>query len=321
MRGAKQCKPRDRATVSQKQKHDWVWRAFADSAVSHPAKAVACVLALKFHNVGNDKCYPGFTKIAKTTGWSLRAVKGAIVELVAGGWISVSSIGGGSPTCSNRYAFDWKRTITSQSAEPPRQAIDNADETISSNLKSEGANETSPSEVTEIIDENDLTGAGAAPVQELHYTRAGAAHEPLKEPPSPAARGEREKDLSLLALAPDGARAALEEKFSELCELWIRPYGIDKKASLKAFMATCEEHGDRVLAKHGVDIADYILASARNWTAKKAAKWLPKLEEWLAIGLCAGRVRNEQDSNEQDSNPSARRHQGHCPRCPRHPQS
>lgn len=118
-------------------------------------------------------------------------------------------------------------------------------------------------------------------MQELHYTRAGAAHEPLKNHPA-FGGGVREKDFSLLALAPDGARAALEEKFSELCEVWIRPYGIDKKAALKAFVATYEEHGDRVLAKHGVDIADYILASARNWTAKKAAKWLPKLEEWLA---------------------------------------
>jgi hypothetical protein len=163
-----------------------------------------------------------------------------------------SSIGGGSPTCSNRYAFDWKRTINSQSAEAPCQPIDNAHENISSNSKSDGVDETPPSEVTEIIEENDMTRAGAAPVQEVHYTRAGAAHEPLKEPLALLGRGEREKDFS----AACGFAAPLKKeeelaKFSELCDtIWIRPYGTDRKVARKAFVATCEEHGDRVRAEH-----------------------------------------------------------------------
>ena len=114
MKSAKKRKPRGaRVTVTQTQRHAWVWRVFADPALSHPAKDVALVLGLLYFNDGqNGRCNPGYTGIAEATCWARSVVQNAIEELVEGGWISFTSVGGGSEKNTNRYTIHWTRTST-----------------------------------------------------------------------------------------------------------------------------------------------------------------------------------------------------------------
>jgi hypothetical protein len=286
MSGAtKKRKPRAAMTVTSRQKYLWVESVYADPAVSQPAKAVAWALGLKFHNNKTNRCNPGYTGLTKATCLSLRAVKIAIQELGAGGWIAVSSIGGGSPTCTNRYTPDWSRTAT----KAPIQPIDNIDE-------KQGA-KTTTSEAAEINEENDPTGAPPAPVHQMHPTGARRAHEPLKNHRAPSARVVRESKISVALRAPDGALATGEDL--------IRPYGTKKAKAKAAYLTACREHGGEILAGHGVDIADYILASARNWTAKKTARWLPKLEDWLADGAWRNEPSPDKGSTRTNANDDA----------------
>jgi hypothetical protein len=112
-----------------------------------------------------------------------------------------------------------------------------------------------------------LTGAEFALVQDSSKLVQTSAHEPSRT--TRAFRREEREEISCQR-APDGA---LEEKFEQLCAAWPRPYGTNKARALKAFMAVCGEHD-----------ADAVLASAHNWIAVKAARWFPKLEEWLGNG-------------------------------------
>jgi hypothetical protein len=110
-------KKRTRATITQTQRHAWVWRVFADPALSHPAKDVALVLGLLYFNDGqNGRCNPGYTGIANATCWARSAVVEAIEELAVGGWISFTSVGGGTAKNTNRYTIHWSRIATRPAA-------------------------------------------------------------------------------------------------------------------------------------------------------------------------------------------------------------
>jgi hypothetical protein len=120
MSSAKKRKPRARVTVTQTQRHAWVWRVFADPALSHPAKDVALVLGLLYFNDRqNGRCNPGYTGIAKATCWARSVVVEAVEELVVGGWISFTSVGGGTTKNTNRYTIHWSRSATRRPGDEP----------------------------------------------------------------------------------------------------------------------------------------------------------------------------------------------------------
>ena len=89
------------------QKYAFLWRLMADTALSPSAKVVATTLLLKFHNTKTGQCNPSIGALTKTTGLSRRTIFYAITELRDGGWITVESTGGGSPTHTNQYSFDF----------------------------------------------------------------------------------------------------------------------------------------------------------------------------------------------------------------------
>ena len=125
---------RARPTISQADRHKWVWRVFEDPHLSHPAKDVALVLALRFFNDGqNGRCNPGYSGLAKATGWSETAVVDAVEELVQGGWISFTSVGGGTARNTNRYSIDWLRTSTRLPDGSERQP-DSADDSVAARV-------------------------------------------------------------------------------------------------------------------------------------------------------------------------------------------
>ena len=89
------------------QKYAFLWRLMADTVLSPPAKVVATTLLLKFHNTKTGRCNPSIGALTKTTGLSRRTIFYAVTELRDAGWIAVQSTGGGSPTHTNKYSFDF----------------------------------------------------------------------------------------------------------------------------------------------------------------------------------------------------------------------
>jgi helix-turn-helix protein len=252
-----------------KQKFDLMERMMGDQAVSSSAFRVAVALLHKFHNNLTDRCNPGTPEIARVSGLSTRTVFTAIAELKAAGWIIIQSVGGGSKTCTNRYKFDWTRktgNIDVKTEEPIAEHTANTEQPETRHAKSAPLTEN---------------GVG---MQELSPGMQTSAYEPLRTTPPPGG-GVRESKISVALRAPGGALATEEDLatgFKELCQIWIRPYGTNKAKAKATYLTTCAHHGGEILAAHGVDIADLLLVSARNWTAKKTARWLPKLEDWLA---------------------------------------
>jgi hypothetical protein len=178
------------------QKYAFLWRLMADAVISSPAKVVATTLLLKFHNTKTGRCNPSIGALTKTTGLSRRTIFYAVTELRDAGWVAVQSTGGGSPTHTNKYSFDFGGV---RSTAPPTSAQD------------------AP-----------LTGANGAPMHEMPSTGAQFAHEPLRTThPSGGWGGE---EISLRR-APDGAAA----EFEELRQLWQRPYGTNVAKALAAF--------------------------------------------------------------------------------------
>ena len=93
----------------------------ADAALSASAKCVAMTLLLKFHNTKTGQCNPSFAGIAKIIGRSRRAIFPAITELRDGGWITVESTKGGSPTHTNQFKFNFE-TVSSTTHPPVKPA-------------------------------------------------------------------------------------------------------------------------------------------------------------------------------------------------------
>jgi len=89
------------------QKYAFLWRLMADAVISSPAKVVATTLLLKFHNTKTGRCNPSIGALTKTTGLSRRTIFYAVTELRNAGWIAVQSTGGGSPTHTNKFSFDF----------------------------------------------------------------------------------------------------------------------------------------------------------------------------------------------------------------------
>ncbi len=232
-----------RAKHTAPQKFDFLHRLMADKTLSFSAKAIATELLLTFHNANTGRCNPSIAAIAKSTGCSRRTAFSAITELKKAGWITVESTHGGSSSDTNKYTFDFGRV---KSTAPPTGA------------------KNAPH-----------TGAKSARVQDLSSGVQTSAHEPLRTtPPSEEGVG------GPFRRAPDGApegeeedQSTLEPQFEQLCRLWVKPDGINRAKSWKAFRAVCEDHD-----------SDDVLASAGMWVARVESRYLPKLELWLENG-------------------------------------
>src|SRR5277367_5972005 len=83
-----------------------------DTNLSSSAKMVVTSLADDSYNLDTERCNPGFAKIAKNVGRSLRPTKKAIREAKDAGWIAFTSTHGGSEDCTNRYTLVWSKKAT-----------------------------------------------------------------------------------------------------------------------------------------------------------------------------------------------------------------
>jgi hypothetical protein len=83
---------------------------------------------------------------------------------------------------------------------------------------------------------------------------------------------EEETVVEVIDVA-DVAAQELEAQFAQLCELWQKPDGIDRRKALKAFEAVCSEYD-----------GEEVLASAAAWVRTVEPRYLKKLELWLAHG-------------------------------------
>jgi hypothetical protein len=94
-----------------------------DTTLSSSAKMVVWSLADDSYNLETERCDPGFAKIAKNVGRSLRPTKKAIKEAKDAGWITFTSTRGGSEDCSNRYTPVWsKKAVTKPGVGAPYQS-------------------------------------------------------------------------------------------------------------------------------------------------------------------------------------------------------
>lgn len=113
-----------------------------DTSLSPSAKMVVWALADDFYNLDDEQCNAGFTTLGHAVGRKRRSTIDAIQEAEAAGWITISSIGGGSKRSTNRYALAWEKVANSAAPEKPfsepekqsaetEQPTDNIEETVS----------------------------------------------------------------------------------------------------------------------------------------------------------------------------------------------
>jgi hypothetical protein len=143
-----------------------------DATLPPSAKMVVWSLADDFYNLDDEQCNPSFASLARAVGRRSRSVIDAIGEAKAGGWIEVSSIGGGSKRSTNRYTIVWdKRADVTPAAEKTTQPNDDTEETVNE------AGENSQS--AECIDENEAEACsplhGCSPP---HEGMQSSAYEP-----------------------------------------------------------------------------------------------------------------------------------------------
>ncbi len=309
-----------------KPKFDLLWRLMADTTLLPPAKNVAAVLLLKFHNTKTGQCNPSLAAIGESAGRSRRSIIRDVAELEESGWITIESTKGGSSANTNRFKFDFERM--SSSARSGKASANPGQRTDDTDANDEERGQTSPpEEPDDCADEQSRD----AHVEQGQYTEivdqitagpvSGVTPSSGATPDTGDTGGQRgdtvgtrtKKNHSLLRSEGEGGESSAacgfaaplkkeehDAKFEELCQIWFRPYGTNKAKAAKAYLAVCTEHGDRIRTEHGGEIADLLLASARNWTTKKAARWIPKLEEWLENGAW----QNEPESD-KGARPSA----------------
>jgi hypothetical protein len=251
-----------------------------DTTLQPSAKMVVWSLAEDFYNLDDERCNPSFASLARAVGRRQRSVIDAIGEAKAGGWIEVSSIGGGSKRSTNRYTIVWdKRTDVTpeQAAEETNKPIDDIEETVSA--------ATENSVASEIIDENEIDVCsplhGCSP---LHEGMQSSAYEP-----TPNLKGEEEEEDAAVAARGFAAPPLAEEDemaFQQLWEMWqprerFYPRG-DLAKSREAFATICTEHGEEIRNTYGMEPRDLILARAKFWLdGIEGPKFLKTLEAWL----------------------------------------
>jgi hypothetical protein len=265
---------------------------------------VVWALADDFYNLDTEQCNAGFTSLGHAVGRKRRSTISAIDEAKEAGWITVSSIGGGSKRSTNRYALVWEKVASSAAPEKPfsesknpsaeaEQPTDNVEETVEA---PEAAQTQPPSfqegEYTEIVEENEKEGCST--LHQCTETSVGVqypAHEPnlnLEE----VKEGGRDQPSAACGFAAPLKREE-ELAFQQLCQLWqVRDQywpDIDMAKAREAFAAVSAEYGNEIRGQHGVDVGYYLLARARVWIDAFVAahpdgdgpKYLKKLEVWL----------------------------------------
>jgi Helix-turn-helix domain len=91
-----------------------------DTELSSSAKMVVWSLADNSYNLDDERCNPGFATIGANIGRKRSSTIDAIQEAEAAGWITISSIGGGSKACTNQYTLVWAKKAL-KPAEAPWQ--------------------------------------------------------------------------------------------------------------------------------------------------------------------------------------------------------
>lgn len=208
----------------------------ADANLSASAKVIGTVLLIHFHNSKTGRCNPSFRAIGEAAGRTRRAVFPAVEELHSAGWLVIEGTKGGAPGSTNSFAFNFKRV-----------------------------KQTSP--VTGAADDTP-TGEAYDTGEAERRDGCSTLHPNREEPLSPS---ERECVGLASALAPGGA--ALAEQFDQLCLIWRKPHGVNRKLAWKAFENVCQQH----------DGAE-VIVSAERWVAATPERYLKKLEDWLGNG-------------------------------------
>ena len=251
-----------------------------DTALQPSAKMVVWSLAEDFYNLDDERCNPSFASLAKAVGRRRRSVIDAIGEAKAGGWIEVSSIGGGSKRSTNRYTIVWDKradVAPGQAGEKTNQPIDYVEEAMSE--------ATENSQSTEMIHVNEIEVCsplhGCSP---LHEGMQSSAYEP-----TPNLKDEEEEEDAAVAargFAAPPLAGEDEVAFQQLWEMWeprerFYPRG-DLARSREAFAAICTEHGEEIRTTYGMEPRDFILARAKFWLdGIESPKFLKTVEAWL----------------------------------------
>jgi hypothetical protein len=281
MRGTKKENRKSVRTRRAKRKFAFLKQLRRDTALSPSAKIVVWSLADGFYNLETEQCNAGFTTLGRAIGRSQRQTQRSIKEAAAAGWITISSIGGGSRDCTNRYALVWDKiangTGPDKSSAKPEKPI-KAPEPV----------QTTPSfedgQFIEIIDENEFDRCHSR--HGCHEWSPGVSC--MSNEPTPNLKGEegRRKHSAALGFAAPLMKEEEEMAFQQLWELWqvkeqFAPAG-DMAKSRAQFAAVWAEYGETIRAEHGVDAGYYLQERAKAWIkGSDSPRYLKKLEVWL----------------------------------------
>jgi helix-turn-helix protein len=276
-----------------KHKFDLLKRLIADVVLSPAAKVVAAVLLLQFHNTKTGQCNPSFATIGERSGRSRSSIIRDVAELEQTGWIAVVSTKGGSSSNTNQFKFDFARMSSRPSAEsaPIQPDCANKRSDDASADTSQAFDNADNSTTPPVSPVTPLPVSALPPVADIELGVSPLEHEPLRT------NTKREREILPFSALASLALEEREEKFQQLYQIWFRPYGTNKAKARDAYVAVCAEHGPEISAQYGGDIADLLLVSARNWTAKKAPRWLPKLEDWLVNEAWRNEPSPDKDGN------------------------
>jgi hypothetical protein len=286
-----------------------------DISLSTAAKVVLMSLADDFYNLETEQCNPGYTAIGANVGRTGRQAQRSIKELETAGWITSSSVGGGSKASTNQYTLMWDKVANTTHDTASERTTQNEeagpnttqDTTFHTAIPEDSPGVTPESHVeygeyTEIIDEAEIEGCHTCPPSspetghEGRHVRQGGVSYMSNEPLlNPSEEEEGGKPSSALR-APDVA-LALEDKeelaFQKLCQLWPRYqfwHDFDEAKCRAAFEAVVAKHGDEIRTKNnGAGTGEFLLWRAQVWIDAFVAahpdgdgpRYLKKLEVWL----------------------------------------
>ncbi len=96
----------------------FIWRtAIGGSTLTPTARHAALALSLYMNDKGGS-AFPGGTRLARDTGYSIRTIRKALGELVAAGWL-VEVSRGGSPAGGERKATEYRATVPTSAGGSP----------------------------------------------------------------------------------------------------------------------------------------------------------------------------------------------------------
>jgi hypothetical protein len=264
-----------------------------DATLQPSVKMVVWSLAEDFYNLDDERCNPSFASLARAVGRRQRSVIDAIGEAKAGGWIEVSSIGGGSKRSTNRYTIVWgkRADVAPEEAEKTNQPIDDIEEAMSE--ATENSQSTEMIHVNEIEVCSPLHGCSS-----LHEGMQSSAYEP-----TPNLKGEERGEDARVAARGFAAPPLAEEDemaFQQLCQ-WPRYQywpDFDEVKAREAFAAVCAEHGEQILAQSGLGVGAYLVDRAKVWVEAFAVahpngdggRYLKRLEVWLGAPDANGKA-------------------------------